>query len=127
MTVGIGERSCAAPRLVSTHSLCFGLAIVQRELQRPCHTVLGQRPDGIETEHVAVERESGSAIGLQGAFAALLAPAALSLITVMFTLPKERARAFGVFGAISGGGAAMDLFINAKKQDVPTEPGMGAA
>ena len=52
-----------------------------------------------------------AARGLQGAFAALLAPAALSLITVMFTLPKERARAFGVFGAISGGGAAIGLVV----------------
>jgi EmrB/QacA subfamily drug resistance transporter len=52
-----------------------------------------------------------AARGLQGAFAALLAPAALSLITVMFTLPKERARAFGVFGAISGGGAAVGLIV----------------
>src|SRR5437899_11839385 len=33
-----------------------------------------------------------AARGLQGAFAALLAPAALSLITVTFTTPKERAR-----------------------------------
>ena len=40
---------------------------------------------------------------LQGVFAALLAPAALSLISVTFTESKERARAFGVFGAISGG------------------------
>ncbi|HWJ86089.1 MAG TPA: MFS transporter, partial [Cellulomonas sp.] len=46
---------------------------------------------------------------LQGAFAALLAPAALSLITVTFTEGKERAKAFGVFGAISGGGAAIGL------------------
>ncbi len=46
---------------------------------------------------------------LQGAFAALLAPAALSLISVTFTESKERARAFGVFGAISGGGAAIGL------------------
>ena len=50
-----------------------------------------------------------AARGLQGAFAALLAPAALSLITVTFTEPTERARAFGVFGAISGGGAALGL------------------
>ena len=49
--------------------------------------------------------------GLQGAFAALMAPAALSLITVMFTDSKERARAFGVFGAISGGGAAIGLVV----------------
>ena len=46
---------------------------------------------------------------LQGAFAALLAPAALALITVTFTEGKERAKAFGVFGAISGGGAAIGL------------------
>ncbi len=52
-----------------------------------------------------------AARGLQGAFAALLAPSALSLITVMFTLPKERAVAFGVFGAISGGGAAIGLIV----------------
>jgi EmrB/QacA subfamily drug resistance transporter len=48
---------------------------------------------------------------LQGAFAALLAPAALSLLTVTFTDPRERARAFGVFGAISGGGAALGLIL----------------
>ncbi len=48
---------------------------------------------------------------LQGAFAALLAPAALSLITVTFTETKERARAFGVYGAISGGGAALGLIL----------------
>ncbi len=47
--------------------------------------------------------------GLQGAFAALLAPSALSLINVTFSVPKERARAFGVYGAISGGGAAIGL------------------
>ncbi|HEX3946271.1 MAG TPA: MFS transporter [Acidimicrobiales bacterium] len=46
---------------------------------------------------------------LQGAFAALMAPAALSLITVTFTKPAERAKAFGVYGAIAGGGAANGL------------------
>ena len=49
--------------------------------------------------------------GLQGAFAALLAPAALSLVTVTFHDPKERARAFGVYGAVSGGGAAIGLLL----------------
>ena len=48
---------------------------------------------------------------LQGAFAALLAPAALSLINVTFSIPKERAKAFGVYGAISGGGAAIGLIL----------------
>jgi EmrB/QacA subfamily drug resistance transporter len=49
--------------------------------------------------------------GLQGAFGALLTPAALSLINVTFTVPKERAKAFGVYGAISGGGAAIGLIL----------------
>ncbi|MCU1490167.1 MAG: drug resistance transporter, EmrB/QacA subfamily [Acidimicrobiaceae bacterium] len=48
---------------------------------------------------------------LQGAFAALMAPAALSLLTVTFTDPKERARAFGVYGGIAGGGAAIGLIL----------------
>ncbi len=50
-----------------------------------------------------------AARALQGAFAALMAPAALSLISVTFTEARERARAFGVYGAISGGGAAIGL------------------
>jgi len=48
---------------------------------------------------------------LQGAFAALLAPAALSLITVTFTAEKERSRAFAVYGAIAGAGAAIGLIL----------------
>jgi MFS family permease len=43
--------------------------------------------------------------------AAVMAPAALSLITVTFTEEKERARAFGVYGGISGGGAAVGLIL----------------
>ncbi|TDD65864.1 DHA2 family efflux MFS transporter permease subunit [Jiangella aurantiaca] len=48
---------------------------------------------------------------LQGAFGALMAPAALSLLAVMFTDGKERAKAFGIFGAIAGGGAALGLIL----------------
>jgi len=48
---------------------------------------------------------------LQGVFAALLAPAALAIISVTFTVPAERAKAFGVIGAISGGGAAIGLIV----------------
>lgn len=48
---------------------------------------------------------------LQGAMAAVMAPSALSLITVTFTEPRERARAFGVYGGISGGGAAVGLIL----------------
>lgn len=48
---------------------------------------------------------------LQGSFAAIMAPASLSLLTVAFTEPRERARAFGVYGAIAGGGAAIGLVL----------------
>jgi EmrB/QacA subfamily drug resistance transporter len=48
---------------------------------------------------------------LQGAFAALLAPTALSLLALMFTEPHERAKAFGVYGAIAGSGAAIGLLV----------------
>jgi len=52
-----------------------------------------------------------SARALQGAFAAVMAPAALSLLTVAFTEPKERARAFAVYGGIAGAGAAIGLIL----------------
>jgi EmrB/QacA subfamily drug resistance transporter len=52
-----------------------------------------------------------AARALQGAFAALMAPAALSLLTVTFTEARERARAFGVWGAIAGGGLAIGLVL----------------
>src|SRR5215831_13801685 len=48
---------------------------------------------------------------LQGAFAALLAPTALSLLAVSFTEPRERATAFAVYGSIAGTGAAVGLIL----------------
>lgn len=47
----------------------------------------------------------------QGVFGALLAPAALSLLTTTFTDPSERGKAFGIFGAIAGGGGALGLLL----------------
>jgi EmrB/QacA subfamily drug resistance transporter len=48
---------------------------------------------------------------LQGVFAAMLAPAALSLLATTFTEPLERAKAFGVYGAIAGAGGAFGLLL----------------
>ncbi|WP_329034053.1 MFS transporter [Streptomyces sp. NBC_00178] len=48
---------------------------------------------------------------LQGVFAALLAPSALSLLTTTFPAGKERAQAFGIFSAIAGGGSAIGLLL----------------
>jgi EmrB/QacA subfamily drug resistance transporter len=48
---------------------------------------------------------------VQGAFGAVLAPSALSMLTVTFTDPRERGRAFGIFSSIAGGGAAIGLLL----------------
>ncbi|MFH0176331.1 MFS transporter [Streptomyces cacaoi] len=48
---------------------------------------------------------------LQGVFAALLAPSALSLLTTTFTDPKERGKAFGIYGALAGSGAAIGFIV----------------
>src|SRR4030081_1281024 len=48
---------------------------------------------------------------LQGVFGALLAPAALSLLTTTFPTGADRARAFGIFGAIAGAGGAIGLLL----------------
>jgi EmrB/QacA subfamily drug resistance transporter len=47
----------------------------------------------------------------QGVFAALLAPSALSLLTTTFTNPKERAKAFGVYGAVAASGSGLGLLL----------------
>ncbi|MFH9979883.1 MFS transporter [Streptomyces sp. NPDC017179] len=48
---------------------------------------------------------------LQGAFAAVLAPSALSLLTTTFTHPGERGKAFGVYGALAGSGSAIGFIV----------------
>jgi len=52
-----------------------------------------------------------SARAIQGVFAALLAPAALATLTTTFEGPRERARAFSYFGAVTGSGAAIGLLL----------------
>ncbi|HET7048510.1 MAG TPA: MFS transporter [Solirubrobacteraceae bacterium] len=47
----------------------------------------------------------------QGAFAALLAPAALAVLTTTFRDSSDRNRAFGIFGAIAGSGGAVGLLL----------------
>ncbi len=52
-----------------------------------------------------------SARALQGIFGALLAPSALGLLAVTFAGSPDRAKAFGIFGAIAGGGASVGLVL----------------
>jgi EmrB/QacA subfamily drug resistance transporter len=47
----------------------------------------------------------------QGVFGAMLAPAALSLLTTTFTDPKERGKAFGIYGGVAAGGGAVGLLL----------------
>jgi EmrB/QacA subfamily drug resistance transporter len=47
----------------------------------------------------------------QGVFAAILVPSALSLLTTTFTEPKDRGKAFGIYGAIAAGGSAVGLLL----------------
>ncbi len=47
----------------------------------------------------------------QGVFAAVLAPSALALLATSFVEPKERAKAFAIFGGIAGAGASIGLLL----------------
>jgi len=61
-----------------------------------------------------------AARALQGAFGALLAPSALSLLTVTFHGSADRPKAFGIFGAIAAGGASVGLLLGGILTEVLT-------
>jgi EmrB/QacA subfamily drug resistance transporter len=48
---------------------------------------------------------------LQGAFGAILAPSALGTLVSTFRDPRERGKAFGVFGSVASGGGAVGLIL----------------
>ena len=68
---------------------------------------------------------------LQGAFGAILAPAALGTLITTFRDPRERGRAFGVFGSVAGAGGAVGLILGGfltqdlSWRDGPRWPGSG--
>src|SRR6202012_3387255 len=53
----------------------------------------------------------GIARALQGVFGAILAPSALGTLVSTFRDPRERGRAFGVFGSVAVGGGAVGLVL----------------
>jgi EmrB/QacA subfamily drug resistance transporter len=59
-----------------------------------------------------------AARALQGAFGAVLAPAALSLLTTTFTDPAERGKAFGIYAGIAGAGGAIGLLLGGALTEV---------
>lgn len=58
-----------------------------------------------------------TARALQGAFAALLSPACMSVVATTFTSPKERGKAFGAVGGVMAVGGSMGLIIGGALTD----------
>lgn len=105
--------------VVTAYALAFGGLLllggrIADFIGRKRAFIIGLVGFGVASAIGGLAQNQGELFGaraLQGAFAALMAPAALSLITITFTEPKERAKAFGVYGGISGGGAALGLIL----------------
>ena len=105
--------------VVTAYALAFGGLLllggrIADYLGRKRIFVVGLVGFGIASAIGGIAQNQGelfAARALQGGFAALMAPAALSLITITFTEPRERAKAFAVYGGISGGGAAIGLIV----------------
>lgn len=60
-----------------------------------------------------------AARALQGIGAAVLSPAALSLVTSIFREGRDRHRALGIFGALGAGGFAIGVFLGGVLTDGP--------
>lgn len=105
--------------VVNSYSLCFGsLLLVGGRL----NDRLGARTGfvigltGFAIASALGGCASGFAVlvaarGVQGVFGALLAPAALSILSTTFRGTDDQGRAFGVYGAVAGGGGAVGLLL----------------
>src|SRR6201992_2534057 len=60
-----------------------------------------------------------AARALQGAVGAILAPSALGTLVSTFQDPRERGRAFGVFGSVAAGGGAVGLILGGALTHAP--------
>ena len=105
--------------VITAYTLAFGGLLllggrVGDQLGRKRTFVLGLAGFAVASALGGSALNFGMLIGaraLQGAFAALLTPTALSLLAVTFTEPRERAKAFAVYGSIAGSGAAVGLLL----------------
>jgi EmrB/QacA subfamily drug resistance transporter len=105
--------------VITAYTLCFaGLLLLGG---RVCDRIGRRRAMSIGLVGFALSSALAGASGnlgvlitgraLQGASAALMAPAALSLIAITFTDPRERGKAFGIFGAVASSGAVTGLLL----------------
>ena len=105
--------------VVTAYALAFGsLLLVGGQARRPLRAQvdLHRRPDRLLGRVVprrarAVLRRPGRRTRAPGAFGALLAPSALSLLTVTFADSPERPKAFGIFAAVATAGASVGLLL----------------
>jgi len=105
--------------VVTAYALVFGALLLlggrrADEWGRKRSFILGMLGFGVASLYGGLAQTGVDLIvarGLQGLFAALLAPAALAFLTVTFPFGRERNTAFAVFGAVAGSGAAVGLLL----------------
>jgi EmrB/QacA subfamily drug resistance transporter len=105
--------------IITAYSLAFGSLLlpfgrVGDLFGRKLTLVIGLAGFSVVSAIAGASQTFGVLVGtraLQGVFGALLAPSALSLLTTTFTDPRERGTAFGIYGAIAGGGGALGLLL----------------
>jgi EmrB/QacA subfamily drug resistance transporter len=105
--------------VVTAYALAFGALLLlggrlSDYVGRKRIFVIGMIGFGAASLYGGFAQQGGELIlarGLQGAFAALLAPAALALLTVTFPSGRDRNTAFAVFGIVAGTGAAVGLLL----------------
>jgi EmrB/QacA subfamily drug resistance transporter len=123
--LGIGESTLQwiviAYGLMLGGFLLFGGRMVDRLGRRPIF-LTGLTIFSVASLLAGVAQSSGlliAARGLQGFGAALVAPAALSILAVTFPQGQERNRALGIFGAVAGTSASIGVIASGLLTDGP--------
>jgi EmrB/QacA subfamily drug resistance transporter len=105
--------------VVTAYALCFGALLllggrIADYWGRKRTFLVGMIGFGIASGYGGLIHSGTELIvarGLQGVFAALMAPAALAILTTTFPGGKDRITAFAVFGSIAGAGAGIGLVL----------------
>ena len=102
--------------VVSGYAITFGGLMLSAGGPATCWAAGGSWPPGCAVQRGVAGRRPAQSPGMllamravQGAGGAMIAPAALALITTTFPEGQPRNRAMGVYAAMSGSGAAIGL------------------